>query len=97
MRMVVEAQGQHDSQWAAIKSIMAKIGCTAETLGRWFRQNERDTGRCQGLTSAEAQRLKELERVDRELRKANETLNLASTLFFAQAEFGRRLKGCGPS
>ena len=91
VRMVVEAHGQHDSQWAAIESIAAKIGCTAETLRRWVRQFERDTGQRDGLTTAETQRIKELERENRELRKANEILKLASA-FFAQAELDRRLK-----
>jgi len=91
VRMVVEAQGQHDSQWAAIVSIAAKIGCTAETLRRWVRQHERDSGQREGLSTAEAQRIKELEREVRELRKANEILKLASA-FFAQAELDRRLK-----
>lgn len=62
VRMVAKAHGQHDSQWAAIESIAAKIGCTAETLRRWVRQFERDTGQREGLTTAEAQRIKELER-----------------------------------
>ena len=91
VRMVMEAQGQHDSQWAAMESIAAKIGCTAETLRRWVRQHERDTGQRDGTTSAEAQRIKDLEREVRELRKANEILKLASA-FFAQAELDRRLK-----
>jgi transposase-like protein len=91
VRMVVEAQGQHDSQWAAIESIAAKIGCTAETLRRWVRRHERDTGQREGLTTGEAQRIKDLERENRELRKANEILKLASA-FFAQAELDRRLK-----
>ena len=91
VRMVVESQGQHDSQWAAIESIAAKIGCTAETLRRWVRQHECDTGQREGLTTAEAQRIKELERENRELRKANEILKQASA-FFAQAELDRRLK-----
>jgi transposase-like protein len=91
VRMVVEAQGQHDSQWAAIESIAAKIGCTAETLRRWVRQHERDTGQREGITTAEAKRIKELEREVRELRRANEILKLASA-FFAQAELDRRLK-----
>lgn len=91
VRMVVEARGEHDSQWAAIESIAAKIGCTAETLRRWVRQHERDTGQREGLTTAEAQRIKELERENRELRRANEILKLASA-FFAQAELDRRLK-----
>jgi len=91
VRMVVEAQGQHDSQWAAIVSIAAKIGCTAETLRRWVRQHERDSGQREGLSTAEAQRIKDLEREVCELRKANEILKLASA-FFAQAELDRRLK-----
>ena len=91
VRMVVESQGQHVSQWAAIESIAGKIGCTAETLRRWVRRHERDTGQREGTTSAEAQRVKELEREVRELRRANEILKLASA-FFAQAELDRRLK-----
>ena len=91
VRMVMEAQGQHDSQWAAMESIAAKIGCTAETLRRWVRQHERDSGQRDGTTTTEAQRIKDLERENRELRKANEILKLASA-FFAQAELDRRLK-----
>ena len=91
VRMVVEAKAQHDSQWAAIVSIAAKIGCTAETLRRWVRRAERDSGQRDGLTTAEQQRIKELEREVRELRKANEILKLASA-FFAQAELDRRFK-----
>jgi transposase len=91
VRMVMEVAGQHESQWAAIESIAAKIGCTAETLRRWVRQHERDTGQREGPTTAEAQRVKELEREVRELRKANEILKLASA-FFAQAELDRRTK-----
>ena len=91
VRMVVEATGQHDSQWAAIVSIAAKIGCTAETLRGWVRQHERDSGQRQGPTTAEHKRVKELEREVRELRKANEILKLASA-FFAQAELDRRFK-----
>ena len=91
VRMVTEAQGQHDSQWAAIVSIAAKIGCTAETLRRWVRQAQRDCGQREGQTTAEAQRIRELEREVRELRKANEILKLASA-FFAQAELDRRCK-----
>ena len=87
VRMVLEAQGQHDSQWAAIESIAAKIGCTAETLRRWVRRHERDTGQREG----EQKRVKDLEREVRELRRANEILKLASA-FFAQAELDRRLK-----
>ena len=91
IRMVREHEGAHASQWAAIASIAAKIGCTAETLRRWVRQQERDSGQREGTTTAEAQRVKELEREVRELRKANEILKLASA-FFAQAELDRRLK-----
>ena len=91
VRMVFEAKDQYESQWAAIVSIAAKIGCTAETLRRWVRQDERNTGPRTGLTSAEQQRIKELERENRELKKANEILRLASA-FFAQAELDRRFK-----
>ena len=91
VRLVFEAKDQHPSQWAAIESIAGKIGCTAETLRRWVRQGERDSGTRQGPTTAEQQRIKELEREVRELRRANEILKLASA-FFAQAELDRRLK-----
>jgi transposase len=91
VRMVVEAKDQYESQWAAIESIAAKIGCTAETLRRWVRQHERDSGQREGLTTDEQQRIKDLEREVRELRKANEILKLASA-FFAQAELDRRFK-----
>jgi transposase-like protein len=89
--MVLEHQEEHESQWAAIGSIAAKIGCTAETLRKWVRQAERDLGRRAGLTSEERGRLKELEREVRELRRANEILRKASA-FFAQAELDRRPK-----
>ena len=91
VRMVLEHQGEHASQWAAIQSIAGKLGCTTETLRRWVRQHERDTGQRESLTTAEAQRIKELERENRELPRANEILKLASALF-AQAELDRRLK-----
>lgn len=91
VRLVFEHQGEHDSQWAAIGSIAGKIGCTAETLRRWVRQAERDQGRRAGVTSTERDRLKELERENRELRRANEILRKASA-FFAQAELDRRPK-----
>jgi transposase len=91
VRMVFDAKDQYPSQWAAIESIAGKIGCTAETLRRWVRQGERDSGVREGPTTAEAQRVKELEREVRELRRANEILKLASA-FFAQAELDRRLK-----
>jgi transposase len=91
VRMVFDAKDQYPSQWAAIESIAGKIGCTAETLRRWVRQGERDAGVREGPTTAEQQRVKELEREVRELRRANEILKLASA-FFAQAELDRRLK-----
>lgn len=81
VRMVMEHRSEHASQWAAIESIAAKIGCTAETLRSWVRQHERDTGQREGATTAEVQRIKELERGNRELRKANEILKLASAFF----------------
>ena len=87
--MVREHGAEHPSQWAAIASIAGKLGCTAETLRRWVRQAERDTGHRGGLTTDERQRLKELERENRELKRTNEILRLASA-FFAQAELGRR-------
>ena len=91
VRMVLEHQGEHDSQWAAIVSIAEKIGCSAETLRHWVRQAERDQGRRPGLTTDERQRLKELERENFELRRANEILKKASA-YFAQAELDRRSK-----
>ena len=91
VRMVFEHGAEHASQWAAIESIAAKIGCTAETLRRWVRQRERDTGKRDGMTTAEHERIKALEREVRELRQANEILRKASA-YFAQAELDRRFK-----
>jgi transposase len=91
VRMVMEHEGAHESQWAAISSIAAKIGCTPETLRKWVRQSERDVGKRAGLTTNERERLKELERENRELKRANEILRKASA-FFAQAELDRRVK-----
>ena len=91
VRMVFDAKDQYPSQWAAIESISSKIGCTAETLRRWVRQCERNSGARPGPTTAEQQRIKELEREVRELRKTNEILKLASA-YFAQAELDRQLK-----
>ena len=91
VRMVFEHQGEHESQWAAISSIAGKIGCTPETLRNWVRQAERDAGRRPGLSTEERQRLKDLERENRELRRANEILRKASA-YFAQAELDRRPK-----
>ncbi|WP_440030503.1 IS3 family transposase [Chromobacterium amazonense] len=83
VRMVFDAKDQYESQWAAIVSIAAKIGCTAETLRRWIRQQERNTGQNDGPAGTEAARVKELEREVRELKKANEILRLASAFFGA--------------
>ena len=91
VRMVLEHQEEHASQWAAIGSIAEKIGCSAETLRHWVRQAERDQGRRPGLTTEERQRLKQLERENVELRRANEILRKASA-YFAQAELDRRPK-----
>src|SRR5271157_2489286 len=91
VRLVFENQGGHESQWAAMSSIAGKIGCTAETLRKWVRQEERDSGKRAGLTTSERERLKELERENRELKRANEILRKASA-FFAQAELDRRPK-----
>ena len=89
--MVWEHESEHPSQWAAISSIAGKMGCTAETLRKWVRQAERDQGRRPGLTTDEKARLKELERENRELKRANEILRLASA-YFAKAELDRRAK-----
>jgi len=91
VRMVLEHQGDYDSQWAALNSIAAKVGCTSETLRKWVRQAERDLGIRDGMTSSERDRLKELERENRELKRANEILRKASA-YFAQAELDRRPK-----
>ena len=91
VRMVLEQQEKHESQWAAITSIAEKIGCTAETLRSWVRQAERDAGHRPGLTTEERTRLKQLERENGELRRANEILRKASA-YFAQAELDRRPK-----
>ena len=91
VRMVLEHAEKHESQWAAIRSIAEKIGCTAETLRHWVRQAERDAGQRAGLTTDERARLKQLERENFELRRANEILKKASA-YFAQAELDRRGK-----
>ena len=88
VRIVFEHAGEHASQWAAIGSIAAKIGCTAETLRGWVRQAERDQGKRAGPTSDDRERVKALEREVRELRQANEILRKASA-YFAQAELDR--------
>ena len=91
VRLVLDHQGDHGSQWEAIVSIASKIGCTAETLRRWVRQAERDTGVRPGMTTEDRDRLKALERENRELRQANEILRKASA-YFALAELDRRFK-----
>jgi transposase len=91
VRMVFNHAGDYPTQWAAITSIAAKIGCTPETLRSWVRQAERDAGQRAGLTTDERARMKQLERENRELRQANEILRKASA-YFAQAELDRRSK-----
>jgi transposase len=91
VRLVFEHQGEHTSQWAAIASIASKIGCTPETLRKWVRRAERDQGLRSGMTSSDGERLKALERENRELKRANEILRKASA-YFAQAELDRRVK-----
>ncbi len=91
VRMLHEHQGEYSSQWAAIQSIAAKIGCTAETLRRWLRETEKTSGAQEELTTSERERLKALEREVRELRQANEILRKASA-YFAQAELDRPFK-----
>ena len=89
VRMVQEHRGEYPSLWAAVDSIAPKIGCVPQTLLTWVQRHEVDTGVRDGVTTAEAQRVKELEREVKELRRANEILKLASA-FFAQAELDRR-------
>jgi transposase len=91
VRLVLEHAHEHPSQWAAIRSVAEKIGCTVEALRRWVRQAERDQGRRPGLTMDERQRMKALEREVFELKRANEILRKASA-YFAQAELDRRPK-----
>jgi len=91
VRLVFERQGEHESQWAAINSIASKIGCTPETLRKWVRRAERDQGLRAGMTSSDRERLKALERENRDLKRANEILRKASA-YFAQAELDRRPK-----
>jgi transposase len=88
VRLVFEQEKEHGSQWSAIGSIAGKIGCTPETLRKWVRHAEIDQGIRGGLTSTERERLKALERENRELKRANEILRKASA-FFAQAELDR--------
>ena len=91
VRLVLDHASEHTSQWAAIRSVAEKLGCTTETLRRWVRQAERDAGQRPGLTTDERARLKQLERENFELKRANKILRKASA-FFAQAELDRRPK-----
>src|SRR5262245_24976499 len=91
VRMVLERRGEHSAHGAALVSMAAKIGCTAQTLSNWVRQSERDQGRRPGTTTDDRERIKALEREVRELRQANEILRKASA-YFAQAELDRRWK-----
>jgi transposase len=91
VRLVFEQAPEQGSQWSTIRSVASKIGCTAETLRKWVRQTERDTGKREGLTTADRERLKQLEKENRELKRANEILRLASA-YFAKAELDRAPK-----
>jgi len=91
VRLVQEHRGEYPSLWAAVESIAPKIGCVPQTLLEWVKRAEVDAGQRPGTTTAEAQRMKELERENKELRRANEILRTASA-FFAQAELDRKLK-----
>ena len=91
VRMVIEHERDYPSQWATIRSIAQKIGCTPETLRKWVHQHQKDHGQRPGISSDERARIKELEREVRELRRANEILRKASA-YFAQAELDRQRK-----
>ena len=91
VRMVLDHADEHPSQWAAIRSVAEKLGCTVEALRRWVRQAERDSGQRPGLTTTEREDVKRLQREVFELRRANEILRKASA-YFAQAELDRRAK-----
>ena len=89
LRMLEEHRNEYDTEWAAMVSIASKLGCTPETLRNWRRQMQRDGGERPGVTTSERERMKQLERENRELKRANEILRKASA-YFAQAELDRR-------
>lgn len=91
VRLVLESQSEHTSQWAAVQSVAAKIGCSAQTLNSWVNKALTDRGERAGLRSSDSERIKQLERENRELKRSNEILRQASA-FFAQAELDRVLK-----
>lgn len=91
VRMVLDNPGQHESRWSAILSVSSKIGCAAQALNEWVKKAEVDSGKRAGVTTEMTERLKALERENRELRQANEILRKASA-YFAQAELNRRPK-----
>ena len=91
VRLVQEHRGEYPSLWATVESIAPKIGCIPQTLLEWVKREEVDGGKRDGLTTSERDRLKQLERENKELRRANEILKTASA-FFAQTELDRRLK-----
>ena len=91
VRLVLDNEGKHGSRWQAVMSIAAKIGCTSQTLNEWVKKAEVDSGRRAGVSTEMAEKVKALERENRELRQANEILRKASA-YFAMAELDRRSK-----
>lgn len=96
VRLVQEHRQDYPSLWVAVESIAPKIGCSAQTLLTWVKRHEVDNGQREGITTSERKRIKELERENRELRRANDILRTASA-FFAQAELDRKLKSSMPT